>query len=238
MLPGFIPRLRRELSRALANSASPSTSSQKSSSPEEASSDKSTSLKMRKRSNLEKLRRHSRYAPISSLAESIAILNDPSPRPPATPTAQHHHHSTSTSSHTRHSDRPNRSRRSASTASNISLTPQQKLVHVGEPSEGHVAKGGRGTTVAAMTSGQAPNFAPSLLAWIGGSLAGALKTGGEEILRERYEAALEGGDADGASGGDMIEKVLIGVGTGGEADAEDDDLGKVLTLPDWTRMRR
>lgn len=35
--------------------------------------------------------------------------------------------------------------------------------------------------------GKAPGFNPSLLAWIGGSLAGALKTGGEELLREKWE---------------------------------------------------
>ena len=40
-------------------------------------------------------------------------------------------------------------------------------------------------------SGQAPAFAPSLLSWIGGSLAGALKTGGDEIKRESWDEAAE-----------------------------------------------
>ncbi|KAG9105010.1 hypothetical protein FRC06_002931 [Ceratobasidium sp. 370] len=39
-------------------------------------------------------------------------------------------------------------------------------------------------------SGKAPAFAPSALPWVGGSLAGSLKIGGEEILRERYDEAL------------------------------------------------
>ncbi|KAF8688862.1 actin, partial [Rhizoctonia solani] len=38
-------------------------------------------------------------------------------------------------------------------------------------------------------SGKAPAFAPSALPWVGGSLAGSLKIGGEEIPREKYEEA-------------------------------------------------
>ncbi|KDQ16972.1 hypothetical protein BOTBODRAFT_172583 [Botryobasidium botryosum FD-172 SS1] len=37
------------------------------------------------------------------------------------------------------------------------------------------------------SAGKAPAFAP----WVGGSLAGALKTGDEEILRERWDDAFE-----------------------------------------------
>ena len=36
-------------------------------------------------------------------------------------------------------------------------------------------------------SGRAPAFAPALMSWVGGSLAGALKTGGGEIGRERWD---------------------------------------------------
>lgn len=64
------------------------------------------------------------------------------------------------------------------------------------------------------SAGQAPAFAPSLLSWVGGSLAGALKTGGEEILRERWEEAHE-------------------VGRGEEGDGEPGETSFVL--PDWSR---
>lgn len=50
--------------------------------------------------------------------------------------------------------------------------------------------------------GKAPGFNPSLLAWIGGSLAGALKTGGEELLREKWEAGNIASDS-----GDERERV-------------------------------
>lgn len=39
-------------------------------------------------------------------------------------------------------------------------------------------------------SGKAPAFAPAALPWIGGSLAGSLKIGGEEISREKYDEAI------------------------------------------------
>ncbi|PCH42073.1 actin-domain-containing protein [Wolfiporia cocos MD-104 SS10] len=69
------------------------------------------------------------------------------------------------------------------------------------------------------SAGKAPAFTPAGLAWIGGSLAGALKTGGLEITRERWdEAAL-------MSGGDY--------GVRADADALSSSARSVL--PDWTR---
>ncbi|KAG8748259.1 hypothetical protein FRC10_007649 [Ceratobasidium sp. 414] len=47
-----------------------------------------------------------------------------------------------------------------------------------------------GVGIGHRNSGKAPAFAPSALPWVGGSLAGSLKIGGEEILRERYDEAL------------------------------------------------
>ncbi|KIK55142.1 hypothetical protein GYMLUDRAFT_176167 [Collybiopsis luxurians FD-317 M1] len=38
-------------------------------------------------------------------------------------------------------------------------------------------------------AGKAPAFSPATMAWIGGSLAGALKTGGAEVSREKWDAA-------------------------------------------------
>ena len=36
-------------------------------------------------------------------------------------------------------------------------------------------------------AGKAPAFSPATLAWVGGSLAGSLKTGGVEVARERWD---------------------------------------------------
>ncbi|EPQ52784.1 actin-domain-containing protein [Gloeophyllum trabeum ATCC 11539] len=40
---------------------------------------------------------------------------------------------------------------------------------------------------AAANSGKAPAFVPSLMAWVGGSLAGAMKIGGSEVTREKWD---------------------------------------------------
>lgn len=72
------------------------------------------------------------------------------------------------------------------------------------------------------SSSTAPAFAPSLLPWVGGSLAGALKTGGEEIKREQWEEALEAGWGE---GGEEL-------GEGEEAAGKER-----FALPDWTRLR-
>ncbi|KZT01408.1 actin-domain-containing protein [Laetiporus sulphureus 93-53] len=67
-------------------------------------------------------------------------------------------------------------------------------------------------------AGKAPAFTPAMMAWIGGSLAGALKTGGPEILREKWDEAGVQDDGDGLGG------VL------------DPGRSPTLLLPDWTRI--
>ncbi|KAI0367989.1 actin-domain-containing protein, partial [Pilatotrama ljubarskyi] len=42
---------------------------------------------------------------------------------------------------------------------------------------------------AAANAGKAPAFTPAMMAWVGGSLAGALKTGGVEVQREKWDEA-------------------------------------------------
>lgn len=42
----------------------------------------------------------------------------------------------------------------------------------------------------ATSAGKAPRWVPSLMSWVGGSLAGALKTGGPELLREDYDTIV------------------------------------------------
>jgi actin-related protein 10 len=71
--------------------------------------------------------------------------------------------------------------------------------------------------------GKAPAFVPALMAWVGGSLAGALKTGGLELAREKWD---EMGDQNRADDESM--------------DVNED--GAVTTpqkprsiLPDWTK---
>ncbi|KAG1722571.1 actin family [Suillus lakei] len=43
------------------------------------------------------------------------------------------------------------------------------------------------STRANMNAGKAPAFTPATMAWVGGSLAGALKTGGVEVAREKWD---------------------------------------------------
>ncbi|KAI0636041.1 actin family [Trametes polyzona] len=83
---------------------------------------------------------------------------------------------------------------------------------------------------AAANAGKAPAFTPAAMAWVGGSLAGALKTGGVEVQRERWDEAEAqpldylGGDGDG--------DVLMG-----GSDDSPPRAGAVAKsiLPDWTR---
>ncbi|KAI0359740.1 actin-domain-containing protein [Trametes cingulata] len=46
-----------------------------------------------------------------------------------------------------------------------------------------------GSANAAANAGKAPAFTPAMMAWVGGSLAGALKTGGVEVQREKWDEA-------------------------------------------------
>lgn len=56
----------------------------------------------------------------------------------------------------------------------------------------HIAILNDPTPEAVGASGSAPAFAPSLLAWVGGSLAGSLRAGAKgEVTRERWDEARE-----------------------------------------------
>ncbi len=66
-------------------------------------------------------------------------------------------------------------------------------------------------------AGKAPAFTPATMAWVGGSLAGSLKTGGVELTRERWDEAASGADDD------MNVDTSMAVGRSG-------------ILPDWTRI--
>ncbi|KAI0034933.1 actin family [Vararia minispora EC-137] len=69
-------------------------------------------------------------------------------------------------------------------------------------------------------TGKAPAFAPATMPWVGGSLAGSLKTGGVELSREKWDEAAE------------EERQSA------REDASEDMQRRVIrnVLPDWTRM--
>ncbi|KAG9049142.1 hypothetical protein FS837_011061 [Tulasnella sp. UAMH 9824] len=50
---------------------------------------------------------------------------------------------------------------------------------------------GHASPQALANAGKAPAFAPALMPWVGGSLAGALKISSEEVIRERWDEAYE-----------------------------------------------
>ncbi|KZP23805.1 fungal-specific actin related protein [Athelia psychrophila] len=69
-------------------------------------------------------------------------------------------------------------------------------------------------------AGKAPAFSPATLAWIGGSLAGSLKTGGVEVPREKWD------EADPAQNEDIDTPPM----SAGSLDRAPRNV-----LPDWTR---
>ncbi|OSC96885.1 actin-like ATPase domain-containing protein [Trametes coccinea BRFM310] len=87
---------------------------------------------------------------------------------------------------------------------------------------------------AAANAGKAPAFTPAAMAWVGGSLAGALKTGGFEVQREKWDEAEAGAVVTGVQPDD--EDVLMGAEDSpprprpGAASATPRSI-----LPDWTR---
>ncbi|KAH8831626.1 fungal-specific actin related protein [Flagelloscypha sp. PMI_526] len=70
-------------------------------------------------------------------------------------------------------------------------------------------------------SGKAPAFTPATLAWVGGSLAGSLKTGGLEVSREKWD------EANARESDDLDEDLMI-------IDPRPTSVEAIL--PDWTKM--
>ncbi|KAJ7261803.1 fungal-specific actin related protein [Mycena haematopus] len=73
------------------------------------------------------------------------------------------------------------------------------------------------TARAVANAGKAPAFSPATMAWVGGSLAGSLKTGGTEVNREQWDMAEASRDGDGSM------------------DVSVDMERASIVLPDWTR---
>jgi len=72
---------------------------------------------------------------------------------------------------------------------------------------------------AAANSGRAPAFMPSLMAWVGGSLAGAMKISGAEVTREKWDEMESQQEPH-------VDESLF---------ADDSTKSSVGILPDWTR---
>ncbi|GAA6061795.1 hypothetical protein JCM10212_004851 [Sporobolomyces blumeae] len=95
--------------------------------------------------------------------------------------------------------------------------------------------------------GSAPAFHPSLYAWVGGSLAGALKVGGPELVREAWDELSQGpstslmGTMTGR-GGRSGSGREVGELTGDEEVEMEEEEPEVKrervarNLPDWTRV--
>jgi len=88
------------------------------------------------------------------------------------------------------------------------------------------------STLARAHAGRAPAFAPVALPWIGASLAGAMKTGGEEITRERWDEASEDVFGSVEDQGDLDPST-----PSGSAPQESTSIGtsRAHIIPDWTR---
>jgi len=80
-------------------------------------------------------------------------------------------------------------------------------------------------------AGKAPAFVPALMPWVGGSLAGVLKTGGAELAREKWDEMDEqdrvGPSNDMDVDGDRVQLAAGGGSTPVKARS---------ILPDWTRL--
>ncbi|KAI0707248.1 actin-domain-containing protein [Earliella scabrosa] len=151
MLPGFIPRLHAELTRAVSRTSN-STSS---------SAAPSRAGKPRPRPVV-----YDRYAALRPLLPYFAVLNNPAPPPPA-------------------------------------------------------------SAQAAANAGKAPAFTPAMMAWVGGSLAGALKTGGVEVQREKWDEAEAQPEPD--------EDVPMGDPASSPPRTPARSSPAKSILPDWTR---
>ncbi|KAF5340901.1 hypothetical protein D9758_012166 [Tetrapyrgos nigripes] len=78
-------------------------------------------------------------------------------------------------------------------------------------------------------SGKAPAFSPACMAWVGGSLAGALKTGGVEVSREKWD------EADPHRDDDDMDMDLSPSKPGGHGHDLQQHTPRNI-LPDWTRI--
>lgn len=158
---------------------------------------------------------------LTRLRESRPPSPPPSP-PPFTPPSTSTRSSMTLTQRSRLSNRLHRLRHSPRYAPLVSLSPSLSILNNPSPVVSV------GTPV---TEGSAPAFHPSLYAWVGGSLAGSLKIGGKEIVREHWD---EGFDIRAGQGGG--ESAKEGMETGQAQGLEEDERGprRRKRLPDWS----
>ncbi|GAA5865534.1 hypothetical protein JCM3774_002042 [Rhodotorula dairenensis] len=94
------------------------------------------------------------------------------------------------------------------------------------------------SALARKQEGSAPSYSPALQTWVGASLAGALKTGGEEVTREMWDAAPR--KRTGLGSGPVAttlptptDEASSGIVEEPEGWERGDREGR---LPDWTRL--
>lgn len=152
----------------------------------------------------------------SSLVSRLTLAHPPSP--PPSPSA-----SASEDTNNSQSRRQRLSRRLSSFRSRSRYAPLAPLANhiaiVNDPTSRMTSPG------LPVASGSAPAFAPSLLAWVGGSLAGALKTGGREIKREEWLEAMD----------DARRKASTAPGEYGLDEASALAIARARLIPDWTK---
>ena len=90
------------------------------------------------------------------------------------------------------------------------------------------------STLARKQEGSAPSYSPALQSWVGGSLAGALKTGGEEVTREMWDAAPPRRLAASLPTPPTTDEGESGMMEEPEGWERNEREGR---LPDWTRLR-
>lgn len=169
MLPGFIPRLQAELVRKLASTPS----------------------------SVQPPLSHERFGGRSTPTQTSSGASTPSD-PATTPTAMRSfRHQQTTSSTSRQRIPSSRPRYDPYTPLR-SLVPDIAILNNPSPSpsssSSHMDTGMHmedSSSQARANAGKAPAFAPALMPWVGGSLAGALKLGSEEIIREKWDEAYE-----------------------------------------------
>ncbi|ODO00748.1 hypothetical protein L198_03075 [Cryptococcus wingfieldii CBS 7118] len=76
--------------------------------------------------------------------------------------------------------------------------------------------------------GRAPRWVPSLMTWVGGSLAGSLRTGGPEMTRETYDTLLSTSLARGEVYREELEEAYASVAASVGASVEDLRVGEAV----------
>ncbi|GAA5892366.1 hypothetical protein JCM6882_003652 [Rhodosporidiobolus microsporus] len=154
--------------------------------------------------------------PLPPSSSSSAAEGEPSPSPLALSARQRRREALALRLHTlRHSPRY---------APLVPLAPHLAILNHPAPSPSQTPPA---STLARANEGSAPSFSPALQAWVGGSLAGALKTGGVEVARETWDESAGMRERPGEEEGNEEE----------EASGEEGERRMRGRVPDWAWTR-